>query len=66
MSPTQQGTSKVKVSHSTATLFAAFDDPDLIAPAGLVPTIRLAKQCGLPALVAEQVKLTGARNGPAP
>ncbi|MGX4691610.1 hypothetical protein [Streptomyces sp. JNUCC 63] len=42
----------MKVSHSPATLFAAFDDPDLIAHAGLVPTIRLAERCGLPALVA--------------
>ncbi|MBL3671491.1 IS1380 family transposase [Streptomyces sp. M2CJ-2] len=53
----------MKVSHSPATLFAAFDDPDLIAHAGLVPTIRLAERCGLPALVAEKVKLTGAKNG---
>ncbi|WP_351235343.1 hypothetical protein [Streptomyces sp. NPDC002133] len=28
-----------------------------------MPTIRLAARCGLPALVAEKVKLTGARNG---
>jgi hypothetical protein len=53
----------VKVSHSPAALFAAIDDPDLIAHAGLVPTIRLAERCGLPALVAEKVKLTGAGNG---
>lgn len=53
----------MKVSHSPATLFAAFDDPDLIAHAGLIPTIRLAERCGLPALVAEKVKLTGAKNG---
>ena len=44
-------------------LFAAFDDPDLIAHAGLVPTIRLAERCGLPALVAAKVKLAGAQNG---
>ncbi|MGW7605524.1 ATP-dependent DNA helicase [Streptomyces antimycoticus] len=50
----------MKVSHSPATLFAAFDDTDLIAHAGLVPTIRLAERCGLPRLVAEKVKLTGA------
>ncbi|PWI11982.1 IS1380 family transposase [Streptomyces sp. NWU339] len=53
----------MKVSHSPATLFAAFDDPDLIAHAGLVPTIRLAERCGLPRLVAEKVRLTGAANG---
>ncbi|WP_409471630.1 IS1380 family transposase [Streptomyces sp. HC307] len=53
----------MKVSHSPATLFATFDDPDLIAHAGLIPTIRLAERCGLPRLVAEKVKLTGAKNG---
>ena len=52
-----------EVSHRPAGLFAAFDDPDLIAHAGLVPVIRLAERCGLPALVAEKVRLTGARNG---
>ncbi len=29
----------------------------------LVPTIRLAERCDLPALVAARVKLTGAKNG---
>ncbi|WP_434481646.1 IS1380 family transposase [Streptomyces sp. NBC_01340] len=53
----------MKVSHRPAELFAVFDDPDLIAHAGLIPTIRLAVRCGLPALVAEKVKLTGAKNG---
>ncbi|MDT0308062.1 transposase [Streptomyces sp. DSM 44917] len=53
----------MKVSHRPAELSAAFDDPDLIAHAGLVPTIRLAERCGLPALVAAKVKLTGAKNG---
>ncbi|MFC3351023.1 IS1380 family transposase, partial [Streptomyces echinoruber] len=53
----------MKVSHSPATLFAAFDDPDLIAHAGLVPVVRLAERCGLPALVAEKVRLSGAKNG---
>ncbi|MBN0049222.1 IS1380 family transposase [Streptomyces actuosus] len=53
----------MKVSHRPAELFAAFDDPDLIAHAGLVPTIRLAERCGLAALVAAKVKLTGAKNG---
>lgn len=53
----------MKVSHTTAAVFAAFDDPNLIAHAGLVPVIRLAERCGLPALVAEKVKLAGARNG---
>ncbi|WP_073945630.1 IS1380 family transposase [Streptomyces kebangsaanensis] len=53
----------MKSSHSPARVFAAFDEPNLIAHAGLVPVIRLAERCGLPALVAEKVKLTGAANG---
>ncbi|MER8072986.1 hypothetical protein ABTZ59_32400 [Streptomyces sp. NPDC094034] len=44
-------------------MFAAFDDPDLIALAGLIPAVLLAERCDLPRLVAEKVKLTGARNG---
>ncbi|MFD4759793.1 hypothetical protein ACFWOJ_13125 [Streptomyces sp. NPDC058439] len=55
----------MKVCHRPAELFAAFDDPNLIAHAGLVPTIRLAERCDLPALVAEKVKLAGADNAPA-
>lgn len=53
----------MKVSHKPAELFAAFDDPDLIAHAGLVPTVRLAERCDLPRLVAEKVKITSAKNG---
>ncbi|MET8647175.1 hypothetical protein ABZV71_39175, partial [Streptomyces sp. NPDC004675] len=53
----------MQVSHRPAELFVAFDAPDPIAHAGLVPTIRLAERCGLSALVAEKVKLAGAGNG---
>ncbi|MFI8087968.1 hypothetical protein ACIF9R_06565 [Streptomyces sp. NPDC086080] len=53
----------MRVFHSPAAQFAAFDDLDRVAHAGLVPTMRLAERCGLPRLAAEQVKLTGARNG---
>ncbi|MEU9190047.1 hypothetical protein AB0D14_37045 [Streptomyces sp. NPDC048484] len=62
-STNQQGTSQVKLFHSPARVFAAFDEPNLIAHAGLVPAVRLAERCGLPALVAEKVKLSGAKNG---
>ncbi|MFD4247839.1 IS1380 family transposase [Streptomyces sp. NPDC058525] len=51
------------LSHSPAELFAAADEPNLIAHAGLAPAIRLAERCDLPALIAEKVKLTGAGNG---
>jgi hypothetical protein len=53
----------MQCSHKPAAVSAAFDDPNLIAHAGLVPVMRLAERCGLPRLVAEKVKLTGAKNG---
>src|SRR5215472_143749 len=59
----QQGTSEMQVSHTPAAVSAAFDDPNLIAYAGLVPVMRLAERCGLPRLVTEKVKLTGVTNG---
>ncbi|WP_405650473.1 IS1380 family transposase [Streptomyces sp. NBC_01386] len=52
----------MQVSHTSAAVSAAFDDPNLIAYAGLVPVMRLAERCGLSRLVAEKVKLTGASN----
>lgn len=53
----------MKVSHTPAAVSAAFGDRNLIAHAGLVPVMRLAERCGLSRLVAEKVKLTGAKNG---
>ncbi|MCY0917916.1 IS1380 family transposase, partial [Streptomyces sp. H27-G5] len=53
----------MKSSHSSTAVFAAFDEPNLIAHAGLVPAIRLAERCDLPSLVAQKVRLTGAKNG---
>ncbi|MFE5098227.1 IS1380 family transposase [Streptomyces sp. NPDC056638] len=53
----------MQVSHTPAAVSAAFDDPNLIAYAGLLPVLRLAERCGLSRLVAEKVKLTGAKNG---
>ncbi|WP_110085005.1 IS1380 family transposase, partial [Streptomyces sp. NRRL WC-3549] len=63
ISTNRQGTFRVKSSHGPARMFAAFDESNLIAHAGLVPVIQLAERCDLPALVAEKVKLTGAKNG---
>jgi hypothetical protein len=40
----------------------AFDDPNLIADAGLVPVVALAEQVDLPGLVGEHVVITGAEN----
>src|SRR5918997_2004448 len=53
----------MKVSHAAVAVDVAFDDPNLIADAGLVPVLALAEQIALPQLVAEQVVITGAANG---
>lgn len=42
---------------------AVFDDPNLVAHAGLVPVMRLAERCGLSDLVTQKVKPTGTTNG---
>src|SRR5919201_6853230 len=48
--------------HAAAAVDVAFDDPNLIADAGLVPVVALAEQIGLPELVAEHVVISGAAN----
>lgn len=53
----------MQVSHLPTAVSAAFDEPNLVAHAGLVPVMRLAERCGLPPLVAERVRLAGAKNG---
>jgi hypothetical protein len=45
----------VLLKHSAAKTHAAFDDPNLVSQAGLVPVMRLAQGCGLPALAYEHV-----------
>jgi hypothetical protein len=49
-------------SHAATVVDVAFDDPNLIADAGLVPVVALAEQVGLPGLVEERVTITGAAN----
>jgi hypothetical protein len=49
-------------SHAATGVDVAFDEPNLIADAGLVPVMALAEQVGLPGLVAEHVTITGAAN----
>jgi hypothetical protein len=39
-----------------------FDEPNLIADAGLVPVVALAERIGLPGLVAGRVRISGAAN----
>ncbi len=47
--------------HAAAAVVVAFDDPNLIADAGLVPIVALAERIGLPDLVSDRVKIVGAR-----
>jgi hypothetical protein len=51
------------MSHAAAVVDVAFDDPNLIADAGLAPVAALAGQIGVPELVAEYLSVTGAANG---
>jgi Transposase DDE domain group 1 len=52
----------MRSSHAASAVDIAFDDPNLVADAGLVPVVALAEQVGLPGLVAEHVAITGAAN----
>ncbi|PWI06340.1 IS1380 family transposase [Streptomyces sp. NWU339] len=53
----------MKSSHSRAAVFAAFDDPNLLAHGGVAAAVRLAERCALPELMREKVRLAGAGNG---
>lgn len=52
----------MQLSHAAWAVDAAFDDPNLVADAGLVPVVALAEQVGLPGMVAEHVVIEGAAN----
>jgi Transposase DDE domain group 1 len=52
----------MQASHTATAVDVAFDDPNLIADAGLVPVMALAEQIGLPDLVAEHVAILDAAN----
>lgn len=47
----------MRLLHSAARTHAAFDDPNVVSFAGLVPVMRLAQDAGLHDLVAERVRL---------
>jgi hypothetical protein len=49
-------------SHTATTVDIAFDDPNLIADAGLVPVLALAEQAGLPDLVERHLVITDTAN----
>src|ERR1043165_999263 len=52
----------MQLSHAATAVDVVFDDPNLIADAGLVPVLALAEQIGLPDLVAKQVVIIDAAN----
>jgi hypothetical protein len=47
----------MRLSHARRAISVRFDDPNLVSCAGLVPVMALAERCGLPALLAEHVKI---------
>ncbi len=49
----------MRLLHSLAKTHAAFDDPNLVSHAGLVPVMALARRAGLGRLVAEHVRPGG-------
>ncbi|ORT49930.1 IS1380 family transposase, partial [Frankia sp. KB5] len=50
----------MRLLHTTSKIDLRFDDPNLVAAAGLVPVMRLAERAGLPDLVADHVRLPAA------
>ena len=57
--PTQEGISEMQLCHTPAALSAAFDEPNLIASAGLVPGVALADRIGLRDLADEWLTVPG-------
>ena len=49
----------MRLCHSAARVGAMFDDPNLVASAGLVPVMRLAQRVGLHELVDQRVRIPG-------
>ncbi|MFJ1708505.1 transposase [Kitasatospora sp. NPDC088346] len=50
-------------SHAVSAVSVVFDEPNLIADAGLVPLVRLAERAGLPALVGDRLRIEGTGSG---
>jgi hypothetical protein len=53
----------VQSSHAVSAVSVVFDEPNLIADAGLVPLVRLAERVGLPALVGDRLCIEGTGSG---
>ncbi len=52
-------TREMQSSHAAAKIDIGFDDPNLIADAGLVPVMGLAERVGLPGNAREMRRLAG-------
>lgn len=52
----------MRSSHTASAVSARFDDPNLVADAGLVPVLRLAQRCRLPELADETIRIVDADN----
>src|ERR1044071_5237056 len=48
----------MRLSHARRAIGVRLDDPNLVSCAGLVAVMALAVRCGLPALVADRVRIT--------
>ena len=59
MLPPSRGedTSQMRLLHDLAKTHAAFDDPNLVSQAGLVPVMALAQRCGLAGLAGRHVRI---------
>src|SRR6188472_164098 len=59
MRQTQEGISEMQLCHTPAALSAAFDEPNLIASAGLVPAVALAARIGFRDLADQWLTVPG-------
>jgi hypothetical protein len=57
--PGQEGISEVRLLHAASRVDAAFDEPNVVSAAGLVPVLRLAAAAGLWRLVRERLRVGG-------
>jgi len=55
--PDTKGIYKVRASHTAAGVSARFDEPNLVACAGLVPVLRLAERAGLHEAADQRIRL---------
>ena len=56
----QKGIRWMRLSHARSAISVRFDDPNLVACAGVVPVMALAERCGLRSLLVDTLRLSGA------